>query len=188
MPVTLGATPDHGFDDPIGLLGDCHRRIENFLGVLSRVAETSGDEPLPPDHRRALETALRYFREAAPRHTADEEESLFPRLRASGDDAARLALAALDTLEADHAAATRLHDEVDELGARWLAAGTLHAEDRARFQQRCEELQRIYATHIEAEDRLVFPAARRVLAPGAITEIGREMARRRGLRAPSATP
>ena len=31
--------------------------------------------------RVALESALRYFREAAPKHTADEEESLFPRLR-----------------------------------------------------------------------------------------------------------
>jgi len=30
---------------------------------------------------RALASALRYFGEAAPKHTADEEESLFPRLR-----------------------------------------------------------------------------------------------------------
>jgi hypothetical protein len=34
--------------------------------------------------RNALETALKYFREAAPMHTADEEESLFPLLRLLG--------------------------------------------------------------------------------------------------------
>ena len=33
----------------------------------------------------SLESALRYFREAAPKHTADEAQSVFPRLCESGD-------------------------------------------------------------------------------------------------------
>jgi hypothetical protein len=38
MAVQIGARPDSGFDDPIGMLKDCHRRIERFLGILCQVA------------------------------------------------------------------------------------------------------------------------------------------------------
>jgi hypothetical protein len=34
MAIQIGAKPDSGFDDPIGMLKDCHRRIESFLGIL----------------------------------------------------------------------------------------------------------------------------------------------------------
>lgn len=78
MPVQIGAHA-HSFSDPTGLLSDCHRRIKMFLGSLQHVAEVI-DRPLTDDARAALESALRYFRESAPKHTADEEESLFPRL------------------------------------------------------------------------------------------------------------
>ena len=79
MPVQIGAKA-HNFSDPTGLLSDCHRRIEMFLRSLEGVAFVI-DRPLTEEARAALKSALRYFREAAPKHTADEEESLFPRLR-----------------------------------------------------------------------------------------------------------
>jgi len=81
MPVVIGAKPENSFAEPIGLLEDCHRRIERFLSVL---AQLSGQVSLTADQRASLETALRYFREAAPKHTADEEETLFPRFRGCG--------------------------------------------------------------------------------------------------------
>jgi len=42
MPIQFGAKT-HDFSDPNGLLTDCHRRIEMFLGTLEAVAavETS---------------------------------------------------------------------------------------------------------------------------------------------------
>ncbi len=84
MPVVIGAKPESGFRDPIGLLTDCHRRVERFLSVLVQVGAQTQGGSLTSEQRTALETALRYFRDAAPKHTADEEESLFPRLRAAG--------------------------------------------------------------------------------------------------------
>ena len=33
MAIQIGAKPDSGFDDPIGMLKDCHRD-ESFLGIL----------------------------------------------------------------------------------------------------------------------------------------------------------
>src|SRR6476661_7544741 len=101
MPVTLGAKPEHGFNEPLGLLSDCHRRIENFLAMMIRVLERSdnGQEPLASDERQALEAALKYFDVAAPRHTQDEEQSLFPRMRESNNPEAHAALARMQALE-----------------------------------------------------------------------------------------
>lgn len=39
MGMQIGAKPDSGFNDPIGMLKDCHRRIEHFLGILCVVAK-----------------------------------------------------------------------------------------------------------------------------------------------------
>jgi hypothetical protein len=38
MPIVIGAKRESDFTDPIGMLGDCHRRIDRFLNVLVRVA------------------------------------------------------------------------------------------------------------------------------------------------------
>src|ERR1017187_1715161 len=80
--IQIGAKPDSGFDDPIGMLKDCHRRIERFLHILCVVAERAAGRGLTDEETAGVQAALRYFREGGQRHTADEEESLFPRLRA----------------------------------------------------------------------------------------------------------
>jgi iron-sulfur cluster repair protein YtfE (RIC family) len=116
MPIVIEAKRESDFTDPIGMLSDCHRRIEMFLNVLVRVAELAHGEVLNEDQRGALETALRYFREAAPKHTADEEESLFPRLRRIQNDEVRALLARIESLEEEHVCADRSHAEVDGLG------------------------------------------------------------------------
>ena len=66
MPINLGTTGQPDFTEPIDLMMDCHRRIEHFLGVLQRVAGRYTDQPLDAQGRDALETALNYFRSAAP--------------------------------------------------------------------------------------------------------------------------
>src|SRR5215475_9226243 len=98
MPIAIGAKPEGSFATPIALLTDCHRRIEQFLSVLARVS-AHAQEPLTGEQRTALEAALRYFREAAPRHTADEEETLFPRLRSLDRPEVKAVMAKVDSLE-----------------------------------------------------------------------------------------
>ena len=181
MPIRLGQQADHGFDQPLGLLSDCHRRIEHFLEVLLMIAEQAKGGPLSAAHRAQLEGALRYFATAAPRHTADEEESLFPRLRASSDAAARAALTLIGGLEQDHAVAAEHHAAVDVLGRRWLADNSLAAADVDQLRTRLHALQTMYAQHIAVEDRELFPAAGRVLSAHELGDIGREMAARRNV-------
>ncbi len=88
MPVVIGAPRERGFDQPLGVLSDCHRRVEKFLAILEAIAATDPTRELDPGERASLCLALDYFRDSAPKHTADEEESLFPRLRVAGGGSA----------------------------------------------------------------------------------------------------
>lgn len=181
MSIQIGAKPDSSFRDPLGLLSDCHRRIEKFLAQLIRVTEEAQGNPLTEAQAEALAVALRYFAKAAPLHTQDEEVSLFPRLRETGQETAQAALIALETLEADHREADIAHAEVDSLGSRWLQEGRLSPKEAGRLLTRLRELQALYARHIAVEDTQVFPLAGKLLGTPALTDVGREMATRRGL-------
>lgn len=181
MPIVIGAKPESSFADPIGLLTDCHRRIERFLAVLVQVSAQAGGGQLASDQRTALKTALRYFREAAPKHTADEEESLFPRLRALDRPELHTMLERVEELERDHKAAEKSHAEVDQLGHVWLAGGTLLQTQVARFSELVTELTELYRAHIAVEEHEVFPAAAAVLDRTQCETVGSEMAARRGL-------
>lgn len=178
-PVDIGASPESDFTDPIGMLGDCHRRIERFLSVLLRVVrEVMGGE-MTGEQRSSFEAALRDFREAAPQHTADEEESLFPRLRAMDDAKPLPLLAIVESLEEEHGCAGRMHAEADELGRCWLDAGSLVFSDAERLAAALTRLGTIYRRHIRTEDTKLLPAAAAVLSSEALLAIGAEMRRRR---------
>ena len=179
MPVQIGAKTHH-FTDPTGLLSDCHRRIETFLSTLAAVADAV-NQPLSEHTARSLQAALKYFREAAPKHTADEEESLFPRLRECNDPEVVSALRALDILERDHDTVSPLHAEVERLGAQYVAMGSLSASDCDTFRTAVKKLQSMYADHIRVEDAVIFPLAARVLSHEAKTVIAGEMAGRRNV-------
>jgi hemerythrin-like domain-containing protein len=179
MPVQIGAKA-HPFSDPTGLLSDCHRRIEMFLGALEGVASVI-DRPLTEDTRAALASALRYFREAAPKHTADEEESLFPRMRQKRDPNLEAAIKRLEPLEHDHLLAASLHAEMEELGQRYLAVGRLESTGVDAFRKAIASLVSIYKQHISIEDDLVFPLAKRLLSVSDKAAIANEMAARRKL-------
>jgi hemerythrin-like domain-containing protein len=176
MPVVIGAKPQANFSDPIGVLTDCHRRIERFLGVLVRVASDARGGALTEEQRIALDTALKYFREAAPKHTDDEENSLFPRLRAAGQ-----ALTELDALHDDHGRADRAHAEVDRLGREWLDRNSLAPADAGHLSELLTELSALYRAHIEVEEKAVFPLAAQVLPAGERVAMGKEMSARRGI-------
>lgn len=180
MPIVIGAKRESGFSDPIGMLGDCHKRIVRFLGILVQLAARGEDVPLSTEDRSLLETSLRYFREAAPKHTADEEESLFPRLRSLDSTEVAAALTRIDSLEQDHECADGVHAEVDRLGQLWLVKGRLSPPDTERFRELTAQLDTLYRHHIGVEDREIFPLAANVLSAAERQAIGAEMAARRG--------
>jgi hemerythrin-like domain-containing protein len=180
MPVQIGAKA-HNVTDPTALLSECHRRVELFLGMLEAVGRVI-DRPTTEEISRALESALRYFEQAAPKHTADEEESLFPRLRRIQHPEVQLVLARMDQLEEEHRWAAPLHAEVSGLGGRYLSVGSLSRPEVERFRDAVASLTSMYNGHIRLEDELVFPLAARMLSDADKSGIADEMARRRDVR------
>jgi hemerythrin-like domain-containing protein len=179
MPVQIGTQEKGSFrEDPLALLSDCHRRVEHFLRALLAVAGRAEGRALDAEERDALQRALRYFREAAPKHTQDEEQSLFPRMRQLGGLEIEGAMQRIDALEADHITAAAQHQIVEDLGNKWLAAPLAAGEFR-RFRAALELLHELYRRHIEVEDTDIFPLAKRALSPEIQREVGREMAARR---------
>jgi hemerythrin-like domain-containing protein len=149
-----------------------------FLGTLGAVAEVI-DRRTTAEVRGALESALRYFREAAPKHTGDEEKSLFPRLRQVADSDVRPAVAILDKLETEHRRAYPLHAEVERIGEKYLADGSLSSQEVDRFRRAVQDLHAMYERHISVEDEIIFPLAARVLSQHQKSAIAEEMAERR---------
>lgn len=179
MPLVIGAKQESGFDDPIGLLSDCHRRIERFLSTLLTIAGQTHGAEMNSDQRLALKTALRYFRESAPRHTADEEESLFPYLRTRALPAT--VSEQIASLEREHEQATAYHHQIDCIGHRWLAEGELQAGDLQTLTSALAALTHLYREHLAIEDTVIFPFAAQALSDSQKAAIGCEMAVRRGL-------
>src|ERR1044072_6324138 len=180
MPIQIGQKPSPTLQQPLEVLSDCHRRVESFLHGLLLVTEQAKGGKLNLRQGEALETGLRYFRDAAPKHTADEEDSLFPRMRQLGDGATRDALDKIEALESDHQRAKHGHEIVEELGHRWLADGHLSPEEAECLLDTLYELQALYEGHIAIEDNEIFPVARQVLDCEALSAVGCEMAVRRG--------
>jgi hemerythrin-like domain-containing protein len=176
MGIQIGARPDSGFDDPIGMLTDCHRRIEQFLKILATVAERASGPNLTGEEMAAAQSALRYFRTGGARHSRDEEESLFPRLRA---DSAGDSLARLEALEDDHHEAADLHEIVEELYSAWMANGRLDREQDRRLRASADRLTALYQAHIEVEESVVFPRAAELLDRATIAAMGEEFRARR---------
>jgi hemerythrin-like domain-containing protein len=177
MGIQIGAKPDSGFDDPIGMLKDCHRRIEQFLQILCLVVDRAPGRALTEEEAAAVRSALTYFKVGGQRHTADEEESLFPRMRAEEKTAG--AVRELDALETQHREADDLHLAVDKLYSRWVEGKPLGAEDEERLRAATHRLKLLYEGHIKVEESLVFPRAAEGLDQDAIAEIGNEFRARR---------
>jgi hemerythrin-like domain-containing protein len=174
--IQIGAKPDAGFDDPLGMLKDCHRRIEHFLNILCVVVSRASNRALTDEETAALQAALHYFRVGGQRHSADEEQSLFPRMRAA--DAAA-ALSEIGGLEHDHREADEMHQRADALYSTWIEKGALTPDEHEELTTATRNLAQLYERHIELEEQVVFPRAAQLLNPDAIAAMAQEFRARR---------
>jgi iron-sulfur cluster repair protein YtfE (RIC family) len=155
--VTLGAR--RGGESLLDLLAGCHQRIRHF----SALARTVAASPDAPDAPAAAAAVRRYFADALPLHEADEEQSVAPRLLGRDPTVD----AALATMAAQHAAHAIL---VADLLAACATPHTLAAPAAA--------LESAMATHLAAEEALIFPAVLALPAPVQAAIIAELRARR----------
>jgi hemerythrin-like domain-containing protein len=178
---TIGRPHVPDFADPLGLMSHCHRKIEGYLkGMMAAGEMLRGGRGRDVDEAfRLIDAARQHFTARGPKHTQDEETSLFPRLREHGGGEAEDALSALAELEGEHRAAERVHAGFDSLIDRLPHDGSAPAEDLDRYAELVAALESIYRPHILVEDEIVFPVAARVIPTGVLAMIGREMRERR---------
>jgi hemerythrin-like domain-containing protein len=147
-------------NDPFEQLTRSHRRLEQALSALSDAAR--GDRL---DEQTARDVADFLARQVK-RHEADEEESLFPRLANATDVAAIVA-----QLRDEHVAQAALHERLE----RALA----NPSDLDEIRRVAIALEDAYRTHIDVEEAVLFPAARRSLSSRDLELIHGEMRARR---------
>lgn len=171
----LVSSPAAGFDQPFAMLEACHERIQRTLELLRRLRVHIAARGADDQARQAARDVLRYFDVAAPQHHLDEERHVLPALQASGD-------AALREL------ATRLHDDHCRMEAAWseartllqaLAEGRLAAMDPGQDEV-LQTLAALYKGHLEAEERIGFPAAAARLDAAGLDAMSNDMRQRRG--------
>ncbi|KPF68150.1 hypothetical protein IP84_10335 [beta proteobacterium AAP99] len=166
------------FDDPVEMLSVCHGRMQHALDTLRRLEAFLGSRGANEESASAASAVLRYFDIAAPLHHQDEDEDVYPALRAcvAEDDPLRLTL---DELHEEH-------QKLDELWAflrtdlQAVAAGEAVQLDGQLVRQFRDATQR----HLAIEDSIVLPYAQRLLPADVRRTVGRAMAQRRGLDLP----
>lgn len=173
--IQIGA-PSATLDAPVDHLLACHRRIEQRLDTLTAAADH-----LQNDRQRALDAILKslhFLDSNGAMHTADEEESLFPRLRPklTVDE-----VGFLDSLEHQHVQAEAIYAELQLLVGRISEQRPVTADLAAEYRECATRLRTLYREHIESEDTILTPIARRTLSPGELAEVSAEMRRRRAL-------
>jgi iron-sulfur cluster repair protein YtfE (RIC family) len=118
------------------------------------------EHPNPAEVRSVAAQIARYFGEALPLHVADEQEQILPRIASWSPDIDR----ALATMTDDHAAhvawVERLTAICDSLAEQPGELPRLRAE----LRQIADDLSTDMSRHLELEERIVFPALRRLSA------------------------
>jgi hemerythrin-like domain-containing protein len=170
-------TPGAGFDEPVEMWLACHERVRRFTLLMGRLAEHLRGNGYDEDAQVTATSIRRYFNEAAPRHHEDEEVDMFPRLRKRlAADANPTVSDVVDQVEADHLEMAGLWKRLDATLAE-IQRGKPAELDPSLI----DRFATLYHHHIDAEERVLLPAMKRVFSKSDWQAIGRAMAERRGL-------
>jgi hemerythrin-like domain-containing protein len=166
-----------GYDDPVGMLQGCHRRIEKKLATLRTLCKHLTANGIGAEASVAAQAVLRYFNTAAAYHHEDEENDLMPildRRVSDASDRARL-----------QAVQVRVHEDHREIERVWARLrkpleGIADGLMRTIPETDVQALASLYRRHIEAEETVLLPLAQRWMTPHDLAALGRAMATRRG--------
>ncbi len=163
--------------DAVDMLLACHNRIRHFTAIAVRLAEA--DRSAAAEIANAAEAVHRYYCVALPLHEADENESVYPRLRRNLTDVRER-----ESLQA----MVDQHGPIDEVVARLVprwAEVKEHPEklpsEAAELRSDAALLQELWHEHLALEEEIVFPLIRARLTPDDLKAIHAEMKQRRGI-------
>lgn len=169
------------FSKPLEFLFHCHSRIATRLVGLIRLSEDL--KPIETvdaeDFLQGSENTLRHLATSGLKHTRDEEDSLFPRLRAHKDAGVDELFEVLGHLEAQHKRAASIESSLEGMVKSFRGAEAIDENRVALFKDLAEGLYDLYRPHIQIENEFVFPSAGKILTPDELSEIGKEIYSRR---------
>lgn len=151
-----------------------HVRISQHLQVLRLLVDRIATDGLDHASQARAKEVLEYFNTDARQHHLDEEKHVFPALLASAD------------AQVVHAA-KRLTQDHGWLEENWLAIEPSIAAaadgntwfDTTELSHALDVFEALYQEHIELEESLAYPEARKRLEAVNTDGMGREMAARR---------
>ena len=174
--IGIGPRTEEKEQDAVDLLLACHSRIRNFTAIAHRLAEAKG--AAPAEIANAAEAVHRYYTVALPLHEADENETVYPRLRAAMT-AAGAPPAAVEAMVEQHGPIDALVAELVPLWDRLKSAPESLTACAQPMADKCARLQALWDEHLSLEEENVFPAIRRYLDEPTVREMTAEMRARR---------
>ena len=157
---------------PLDLIAHDHALQERLCDMLEAIADGLPDD-IDKRQCREAASALNFD---LPLHHRDEEQCLFPLLLERGAATGSLA-EVLDRLSQEHAKDESFAGEVVECLEALAEGGTARNPDMLGYMLR--GFFEGYRRHIQWENTLVMPAARRYLTPDDLLRLARGMAENR---------
>ena len=170
------------FQDPIAFIYRDHERIRQVCDKLHALAKDLDG----PDALRIAAELLQFLERDLALHLADEEEDLFPllRARAGPSDPRRHdpVLSSIKVVETEH------RDDIERGSTlrgplRAIAEGG-RPRDPEMFAHYVRAFVHLQRDHCLMENNVILPAAQERLSEVELARMGRRMAARRGLRWP----
>lgn len=171
MLIGIGKKPEA--QDVVDLLLDCHTRIRSFSSLAVRIATAEGASA--DEVRQAAYKVRRYFTVALPRHVADEEESVLPRLMGR-DPEVDQALQRMEDEHQGHEAPLRRLMEICEILSETPERLPSFRQELATTGAR---LEAEFQSHLDAEEQFILPAMRSLLSKEDLDAIHQELRQRR---------
>jgi hemerythrin-like domain-containing protein len=164
-------------EDAVDMLLACHERIRSFTLLALRLA--AGRHEPPGEIADVAARVHRYFTVALPIHEADEDRSLRPRLEAASLD--RAVVEAALAMSEEHIGIDAEVANLERACERLAREPQAIEEVGPTLERSARRLGELFASHLDLEERTIFPAIRTALPVEEQRALAAEMRARRGL-------
>lgn len=174
IPLESLLRPSPSLDEPLDMLEACHGRIEAQCRTLERMIGHIDRHGVDTAAKEAAAGIIRYFDLAGENHHLDEEQDLFPSLRACSGSHSLQIEALLAALLMEH----------QRMRVAWRQQLRPQLADVCKGEPSLQQelvlyFTRLYRAHIEREEAELLPLARTILQPEVLARMSGHMVERR---------
>ncbi len=165
-----------GFDRPLELIRQTHRRLEHRCALMQRLVGHLQESGCDADAQATAGHIVRFFEDEMARHHEDEDQEFYQAVAEAAPAKSRPAIA---TLVAD------LRSEHDQLQAVWRDVlrpqliAIMEGRSKSLNREAVDRCEMLYVSHVEREEQILLPIAEKHLSVARIERLGRGMAERR---------